>query len=262
MLTDLLQNAGLSSSEAQVYESVLLLGQGTPVQISIYSKTSRENTYKILEELEDWGLVTKVRGTKKLEYVAESPKVLLDILEKKKQDLKNSEDLITQVVSEFNSQLENKRNKPVVQFLTGSEGVKYAYMKSIEGKGGMQYEILHRKWDEYFRKWMISVFVKERTKRGIAKRIIIANNEQVEALMKTNKSENRESVVINTDKFPLGAYIVTYKDKLFFVMDPGTSIDTSETILIEHKVIAESIQAILELIWEKQTKKKLITDYK
>lgn len=254
MLLELLTQAGLSSTEAEVYEALLLLGQGNPAQISAYVDTSRENTYKILEQLDRRGLVARVADARKVEYVAENPEKIITILENKQADLEQTRELLDRAVQDFKTQLITQQHKPIVQYLHGTEGMKEAYLQSIDSSDSLQYEIMHRRWDKQFKKWLDSVFIPERLQRRIFKRIIVANNEQGKELISRNKYEMRETVEINTDKFPMGSHILVNKDKVIFVSDPDGSSGTSDSVVIQQKTIAKAVVALIEGIWNKKVK--------
>lgn len=68
-----LKNIGLHDKEARVYLSLLSLGNATVAEISQNAALKRPNTYTILEELRQKGLVLKTPHAKKTIYQAKGP---------------------------------------------------------------------------------------------------------------------------------------------------------------------------------------------
>ena len=129
-------------------------------------------------------------------------------------------------------------------------------MVSIEKENTMVYEIMHNKWDKAFKKWIDNIYIPERVEKNIFKRIMIANKKRVDELADRNKIEKRETILINTDKFPIGTYVMAGNTKTIFMIDAQNVRDVSETVIIEHPIIAQAMYSVMDLIWEKSLKKE------
>lgn len=255
MLLDLLVKAGLTLSEAQVYEALVLLGRAHPGQVSLYSNTTRENTYKILQQLEKRELAMRVADSKNLEYEAQNPKAVLEILESTQSDLVQTRELLTKAVHDFKVQLLSQKHKPVVQYFRGEEGLKTAYLLSAEEEDTLQYEIIHRRWSNSFEKWLSHTFIPLRMNRKIHKRIVFARTLQAQSLIRRNDKEMRETTSIDPQKFPPATGILAQYKKVVFVTDPEGKGEHGESVVIEQETIAAAMRAVVEMIWFKLTKK-------
>lgn len=81
-----LSHIGLSEKESKTYLALLKLDQGTVGEISYESGIKRPNTYLILDELRQKGLVIKLPNAKKAIYIAKSPD---ELYEKSLEDIRD-----------------------------------------------------------------------------------------------------------------------------------------------------------------------------
>jgi sugar-specific transcriptional regulator TrmB len=86
MIEELL-NYGLSEKEANVYIICLKTGEATANRISELSNYPRSTTYDILERLKNLGLISTCIVDNKTNFIANSPKTLLVLLDEKKESI-------------------------------------------------------------------------------------------------------------------------------------------------------------------------------
>ncbi|MCX6778997.1 MAG: helix-turn-helix domain-containing protein [Candidatus Magasanikbacteria bacterium] len=122
-----LQKIGLHKSETAVYLFLLENGLSTPPQIAKATKIARTNTYNILEELKNKGLVKEQEKGKHKAYLANDPETLLHSIELKKTTL---EKIIPDIRAVYSSQ----KNKPKIRFFENLEQIKEIYLQSLEAE--------------------------------------------------------------------------------------------------------------------------------
>ena len=103
--------------------------------IALRSNIGRQLTYKILDDLINKGIVEKKEiGTKILLFIPVHPKELEKLLEKKKEEVKNTEkaleDSLGPMISKYNLFI----SKPNVQFFEGLEGIQKVALDSLNSK--------------------------------------------------------------------------------------------------------------------------------
>lgn len=256
MIKEIFEQCGFNSSEGEIYETILFLGRGSPQEIAKHSGISRENTYRILEILEKNKLVTRTTDSKKIEYIAENPQRLLEILESKENEFKKTKQELRDSIKKMKSDMKSEKNKPIAVHLQGEEGLRQAFLESIDGQGGIQYEFMNRNWTKSFKKWTDEVFIPLRMKRNIQKQIIITSNEQGKELIERNEKELRKTISIKTDKFPEGTAVISYSNKVVLIASPGDEKDIT-SIIITHRLVSQAIQGMLEIVWDKFKKQLL-----
>lgn len=103
-----LTELGLSNNESKVFESLIKLGKSGANELSNESGVSNKKIYYVLQELQTKGLARLIPGKIK-EYVPASPESLLDLVNKKKEELNNLE----KEVKELKNKYESKEPIPV-----------------------------------------------------------------------------------------------------------------------------------------------------
>ena len=89
MYQEILENLGLSTNEAKVYESLLFLGVTTANNIALYSKIQRRNVYDTIKKLKEIGLCSEYSEDGVKKFKAIHPQRLLDMLKEKEETVQN-----------------------------------------------------------------------------------------------------------------------------------------------------------------------------
>ena len=96
-----LQQLGLSEREAQVYYAALRLGKSTVEQIAREAKIIRTTTYTQIDHLMHMGLMSSFTEGKKTYYIAEDPQNLTRIIDQRKKQIADSEQLLTSLLPDL-----------------------------------------------------------------------------------------------------------------------------------------------------------------
>ena len=114
----------MSDKEARVYVAMLELGPASVQEISQRSDVNRATTYLMLDALKERGLVSSYEDAKKTVYVAETPKKLVDLIEQEARSIDEKREKVVFFVPELEALYRTQRNKPVVRFYEGEEGLR------------------------------------------------------------------------------------------------------------------------------------------
>src|SRR5438876_372266 len=123
----LLQNIGLSRSEAEIYLSALQLGQSSASSLAKKANVKRPTFYKLLPRLKSLGLISETIIGKRRYFIAEDPQVYLD---NKQDELKSFEN----VIPELHLLLNTAPIKPKIIFYEGVDGIRKLYMETLKEK--------------------------------------------------------------------------------------------------------------------------------
>lgn len=119
-----LRSFDLNKTEIAVYLFLLKNGPAYPTDVSRETKVARTNCYNVLKKLHEADLVTEALVGRRKKYQAKDPSSLRQIVEKKKDILKN-------LLPELSALYFFNRNKPVVEFFSGLENIKQLFDKTI-----------------------------------------------------------------------------------------------------------------------------------
>ncbi len=127
MHIDTLINIGLSQNEAKIYETLLVLGEGTVNDISVRSKIHRRNIYDTIVRLVEKGLIFQVIGKGDNVYKPVDPSKLAELVDEKRREL---DTIMPSLMDEY----QNKPQLEAVYFYKGVEGFKN-YLRDILNSG-------------------------------------------------------------------------------------------------------------------------------
>lgn len=132
MSEDILQEAGLTKAEATIYTLLVKNSPCPPPKLADMANESRTNTYKLLDSLEEKGLVSRDDTQKKLRYWANNPSNLLESLKKRRTDVEAAEkrfqDSLPTLIDEYFKHSE----QPSIRYFHGVDGVKKVYEDQLQ----------------------------------------------------------------------------------------------------------------------------------
>lgn len=119
-----LQKIGLSSKEARIYLTLLELGPTAIRKIAEKTGINRGTTYESLKKLQKIGLVSYFHQGKKQHFVSEEPRVLNNLLNHRKDELKKAEDHLSGIISSLSSISKQSKNQPIIKFYENFSGIR------------------------------------------------------------------------------------------------------------------------------------------
>ncbi len=125
----ILHSLGFLESEIETYLASLNRGPATVLELTKFTKLSRQATYVVIEQLTKRGLMSSVMRGKKKYYVAEEPEKLLAYAHRKEEDVKETIADLEHLLPELKLRVGGE--KPVIKVFEGREGMR-AVMDDIE----------------------------------------------------------------------------------------------------------------------------------
>jgi len=119
-----MQKLGFMEKEVKVYLALLSLGPSAIRKIALKSDINRGTTHLALKNLQREGLVSYYHREKHQHFVAENPKILENIANRKKQEIGSIENDLKNIIPQLNSLSEVSDNRPVVKFYENYSGIR------------------------------------------------------------------------------------------------------------------------------------------
>ncbi len=156
--------AGLYEKQARVYIACLEAGPSKVPEIARQAEIKRTSCYGVVDELVSMGLLTaSYKGKTKL-YKAQDPKVILSLLEERRNK-------VAQILPELSDLFLTQNTKPKIMFFEGREGVKKIYDDVLECTSKQLKQIVRvRQHNEAVGDAFIKEFIRKRIARGIVTR--------------------------------------------------------------------------------------------
>ncbi len=240
MYTKELQEAGLTEYEANTYV-VLISSNGLPASTVLkkvneelenfyqnkenktkeFKKISRQNVYKVLDDLIALNLATKKNEEKgKTLFYALTPKNLSEKLKMDKMRIENSQFKLDKIIDDLDNVFSINSNKPGIQFSEGLENIDKIYDDMLKSNDTI-YTYIDPQMDieDKETKKHTQYYLKKREKLGIKKKIIIFNNKynvkEWEGIYNTKWTEKRISKKQESERIPTIIHI--YNGKIAYI---------------------------------------------
>lgn len=126
-----LQSTGLTEKERDVYLAILSLGKGTITNIAKRSNLKRTSIYQYVEVLLQENLISQTVVKKRIFYIAENPRKILTLLEKKKTTLEKSKQAIEDILPDLESLYSLSFIKPEIRLYEGKDGLRTVYREMV-----------------------------------------------------------------------------------------------------------------------------------
>ncbi|HSX15144.1 MAG TPA: helix-turn-helix domain-containing protein [Candidatus Saccharimonadales bacterium] len=243
-----IEDLGLSQKEARVYLANLMLGPATVQKIADQSGIKRVTTYVILESLNNLGLVSQSSRGKKTFFVAEEPKSLQRLLQKKEEAIKEQKSHFQAILPDLDRLINMPVESPNVRFYDTAEGIKTIMASFLESNRevGTLYGISNL--DQiyaFFPEFRPTLANPHRQAAGIHSKFIYTSQEGP-ILKATDKESNRESRYVPSNAYPLNGDITIVGDHIVMLSLSGNK---PIGITIQSQELAKALKAIFDLAW-------------
>jgi sugar-specific transcriptional regulator TrmB len=237
-IIDILKNFGLSANESKIYLSSLETGLSSAQNIADKAKLKRTTTYSVLETLVGRGLIIKTQEEGHNRFMALEPDNLITVFENYQTDLKKA-------LPELKAINNIGGTKPRVMFFEGQAGIKNIYYDTIEEKP----EIILQ-WNTTDIAKVLPDFPEEylrfRSSRQIKAKRIAPDDKLWQEHAQLDKEELSQTKLLSVDKYNNKVEINIYNNKVAFM-----SYGDEMGLIIESKVVADTMRNIYNLFWEK-----------
>jgi HTH-type transcriptional regulator, sugar sensing transcriptional regulator len=237
MNIEILQEIGLSNTEAKVYLALLQLNSGLAGSITKKSGINRTNVYDALERLIEKGLVSYVISANRKVFKAAKPEKLTNILKEKQEKLK---EIMPELANIYET---NKPNEDATIF-RGKKGLQSVYDDIIQEKKTLYAYGAEGRFSKlmpaYFKYWSL-----ERERLGIKIKIVYPERIQNDKNKESFKLVERR--YIKTDyEFP--SAVLIYGEKVVMVV----FTETPFAFMIKSKDAVKSHMNLFKLMWNRK----------
>lgn len=244
---NILIQAGLSGEQSLVYQALLDKGPERASDLSKWTGIKRGLIYKVLEQLEGMGLVSKNGGPGTVATFSPAhPSILLTNLERKEKEIALNKEMLVSSIGTLSSKYNLILGKPNVQFFEGKDGVEKVANDSIYSKS----EILSYIDNEAVNKYLADLnkkYVSERKKLNLKKKMLAVDTPYIRNHVKDMDKETTEVRIIPKSE-AFGTVMQIYDDKISYV----TVLENKKIgVIIEDSDIAKMHKIVFLALWEK-----------
>ncbi len=245
MYKDILNELGLTKTQAEIMAYLLEFGEAKASVIAQKTSIPRGVAYKGLDELLALGLVEKQEKGKIALFRSEHPAKLEKIIENKEKEANQARQRLAGLLPELVSMYNLANNKPGIYFYEGDEGIEQVLNDSLESKT----EIYTYADIEVFSQGIKEIqarLARERDKRGIKKKIIVPDTETTHKIVADYIKTNTEVRFLGKDFYQFKTGMQIYDGKISYQVIEG---DRKLGIIIHDDNIYQMHKLLFEFIW-------------
>lgn len=238
--------AGLTESQAIVFEALLKNGEITAAKLFEKTPLKKGHLYKILDELKDLELIeVKDVPGKITTFQALHPDSLKNLLTKKEEQVKNAQASLNTIWPKLTQDFNLSANKPTIQFFEGKEGVERVVQDSFNTKNELYIYLDYTAVQEFIPE-LPKIYYEKRDYQKILKKILSPNTEQCRYYTKNTNHTVFQARFLETQT-PFSTFMQIYDNKMSYVsLSPNRKI----AILIEDSDIAKTHKTLFEIQWQ------------
>ncbi len=243
MNAELLQQIGLTKSQAKAYITLIKFGDLTPPELAEKIGETRTNCYMILDKLCALGLVEKDESGKKLSYHPANPTNLERLIEEKRKEILATEKLVRDSMPQLLNYFYTYQHQPGVRFFQGKEGI----IKMYEDQRRTGKDIYFIRSDADFNVLGKDLYkhMEQRAKLGIkAHGIEPAEEDNIRYGREHDKAMLRDMAWAPREAFTAPVNLYVYGNKTALISYGEEVIGT----IIESPQIAEAMKQIFTLV--------------
>jgi sugar-specific transcriptional regulator TrmB len=250
MNTSILVEAGLTEAQAIAYIAMLTHSPISPPALAKVIGETRSNAYKILEQLDELGLVSRDESKNKIKYVSNSPTSLQSLLDRQEEEIKLRQKKLNSNIQELKKIYFEHSTQPGISFEQGTDGIIKVFNDYTE-TGSDLYMIRSWKDRDYMGKGVLSVWRKKPSTKGITTHFLgpdteSASSGKIDELYLIDKTWMKEEDYTSPVEW------CAYGDKLAII---SYGKEASSTI-IHSPQIADGFKQLHQLLTTKQKQSK------
>lgn len=245
---NILIQAGLSEEQSLAYQSLLDKGPQRASDLAKWTGIKRGLIYKVLEQLESMGLVSKNGGVGTVAIFSPAhPSLLLSNIERKEKEIALTKEMLVSSIGSLSSKFNLITGKPNVQFFEGEEGVKKVLDDTLNVP---KYTEIYTYADlEAILKYIPNinqVYSDRREKLGIKKKGLLLDSPKVRELIKSYHTETTDTKLIQYNVSEFETIMQIYENKISYITLKENSMIG---VIIEDPFIYKMHKNIFEHLW-------------
>lgn len=250
---NILISAGLSVEQSAIYEALLERGPQKASDLAKWSGIGRSLVYKVLEQLDSIGLVSKQGGSGTVAvYTPNHPSLLLDHMDKVERELELARESVSANLGSFLSKFNLINEKPSVQFYEGVKGLERLWSDIITEKTNIL--LIQSPDDRKLSELEIKINnqIKKQVTNNISTRAITPLVSDTKEFIEKYDTHNLVTrSIIDKEIFNIPAQVIVYGENKVGITSFGEHMITT---IIEDTAIHKTFSIMFEYIWDKNKK--------
>ena len=247
-LSAILQQLGFSKPEADIYISSLSLGAQPASVIAKKSQLKRGQTYNVLSQLKDRGIMQEFIKDGVRHYIGCTPSTLLSIFTNREQSIAVQKQKFLGLLPILDKIQNPLIIQPKVRFYQGVDGLKQVYNDTIRVPNQKIYALCDfehtfpASHSTELHEWLWK-YTDRRAAQGVWLLGIINKSKESDLAFKWRKKQKRKMKLLNNTYLPVE--FIVYGNKVAFISTKEDMVG----VIIEDKPIAETLRNFHQTMW-------------
>jgi len=233
-----LQTIGLTKNESKIYLAVLTMGKSNITDIAKYAQIQRTAVHTYIIPLLQQDLIKKTILGKRIYYIPQNPKKLLEIAETRKKKIKK-------ILPNFTEIYNTSSIKPVVHYYEGKIGIRAVYREMTQTSHIVWSVFSADRYYRVFKKEDAEEFLENIYTNGGKLRDLVENSSQGKRYVKENRSANIGKSKLLPKDFTFSVETIISGNKVAII-----SLIDLVAVVIKNKEIANSQLNFIKFVWK------------
>lgn len=243
----LLRQLDCNEREAQTYLHCLSVGPASVQQIAHGSKQNRLTAHSTIEQLIEKGFLYESRKGKRRLIVAREPATLMQMVQKKQNELSLIHSNIEHMLPLLNQIYHPSQGVPSVKFYEDVDGLKVMLEETLEAKGEVLVFSYIEKLAEVVGADYLEDYFKRRAKKGIKTRLILPPCPFADRVIPKSERYNIQ-VQLLPQAYQWSAGFFLWNDKVAWL---SYTQGKRTTTIIENRDIAQFVNSVIfQVVWK------------
>jgi sugar-specific transcriptional regulator TrmB len=235
-----LEELGFHPHEADVYLSVLELGDIRVSDIAENTSLPRTSVHIILEKLHKRGLINFYTKRRSTYWIAENPEKILS-------HLKEQENIARELIPKLKIRSNVAEGRPVVKVYTGAEEIKMIHNDIIETRHDAFAIIAWDDWVKLFGEDYLADYVKRRVRHNLKMKILAPRSESALRILKNKDAQELRMTRFFTANIEIDNTSFLYGNK-YAIISLNRRLPTG--VVIEDESISKTMACLFNVLWE------------
>lgn len=246
LIESFLRNNDFNKKDKQIYLDVFQHGQSFASSIALRTGIDRTTVYSSLKRLLKKGVIVQTQMNEVKAYMAVSPEIFMDNIERKIGDLESEKKMAGLFVKEMNDMKKSSFIEPKIKIFEGDDAIMNLYSQTLE-KGGLQKSFLTL--DSFpigLKDFLTKQFIELKKRRKVFSRVIVADGKRSERYKSLDNVSNRETKIVKGHPFQLHAEIILFGGTQVAIIDFNKQI---YGMVINSETFYKTVETLFDFVW-------------
>ncbi len=237
---------GLNKTDIAVYLDIHKYGQSYASSVATRTGIDRTTVYSSLKRLLKRSVIVQTKMKDTLAYIAVSPSVFVDKLDRRIEDLTSEKRQAGLFVQEMLRVQRRTFLKPRTKIYEGVESVINLFMQTVEHSGEQKSFLSLAKIPDTLKDFLRKKYIELKVENDVASRVLVSDGPKAANYQSLDVRSNRTTKIIKKHPFDVHSEIILFNTREVALIDFHENV---YGVLIESEPLFKSMEALFDYIW-------------